>query len=414
MRTEHLKRVSSVFTGSTPPTNMSIFYDTEDVEWFNPGDLDGVSLVCKAEKKISNTYFQIGGAKMFPKNTVLMVGIGATVGKVGYVDYECFSNQQINAIVFNEKKINSKFGAYWLLSKKDFINKTTPCVTLPIFNQSKVKMVEITYPSLIEQQRIVDYLDNKLATIDHRVEVLEKEKDAYARLKKSVINQAVTRGLNPNVSLKDSGIDWIGMIPEHWELMRIKDVVSINKDSLGEDTDETYKFRYIDISNVSSEGEITLSDEMYFYDAPSRARRIVRKGDVIVSTVRTYLRAIAQIDFEAKDIIASTGFAVLSPKECMCSSYLAYVIRSSCIVDSICAQSTGVSYPAISSSKLSAIDMPLPSLSEQQAIADYLDEKCAKIDAAIENISKQIDASKRLKKAVINEAISGKINFEDN
>lgn len=261
----------------------------------------------------------------------------------------------------------------------------------------------------VEQQRIVDYLDKKLATIDHRVEVLEKEKDAYARLKKSVINQAVTRGLNPNVSLKDSGIDWIGMIPEHWELMRIKDVVSINKDSLGEDTDETYKFRYIDISNVSSEGEITLSDEMYFYDAPSRARRIVRKGDVIVSTVRTYLRAIAQIDFEAKDIIASTGFAVLSPKECMCSSYLAYVIRSSCIVDSICAQSTGVSYPAISSSKLSAIDMPLPSLSEQQAIADYLDEKCAKIDAAIENISKQIEASKRLKKAVINEAISGKV-----
>ncbi len=276
------------------------------------------------------------------------------------------------------------------------------------------KTYEFNIPSLDEQQRIVDYLDKKLAAIDHRVEVLEKEKDAYARLKKSVINQAVTRGLNPNVTLKDSGIDWIGFIPEHWELMRIKDVVSINKDSLGEDTDETYKFRYIDISNVSSEGEITLSDEMYFYDAPSRARRIVRKGDVIVSTVRTYLRAIAQIDFEAKDIIASTGFAVLSPKECMCSSYLAYVIRSSCIVDSICAQSTGVSYPAISSSKLSAIDMPLPSLSEQQAIADYLDEKCAKIDAAIENISKQIDASKRLKKAVINEAISGKINFDDN
>ena len=106
--------------------------------------------------------------------------------------------------------------------------------------------ISINIPSFAEQQRIVDYLDKKLAAIDQRVKVLDKEKDAYARLKKSVINQAVTCGLNPNITLKDSGIEWIGMIPEHWELKRIKDVVSINKDCLGEDTNETYKFRYIE------------------------------------------------------------------------------------------------------------------------------------------------------------------------
>ena len=313
----------------------------------------------------------------------------------------------------------------WKKKKKGFLNsylfylsqtskfQDAACATMcgvgglkrisPLF----MRTYELDLPVLSEQQRIVEKLDTQLSSIDKRISVLEQQLDAYARFKKSVIHQAVTRGLNPNVTLKDSGIEWIGMIPDHWELRRIKDVVSVNKDCLGEDTDEAYKFRYIDIGNVSSEGEITLSDELYFYDAPSRARRIVRKGDVIVSTVRTYLRAIARIDFEARDIIASTGFAVLSPKKCMCSSYLAYVIRSSCIIDSICAQSTGVSYPAISSSNLSAIDILFPPLSEQQEIANYLDEKCAKIDAAIENITKQIDASKRLRKAIINEAISG-------
>lgn len=356
---------------------------------------------------------QMSGSRVLPGDVLLNI-TGASIGRCFFTsdDFERGNvNQHVCIIRPNQRVVKSSFLHYLLISNKGqmYIDLSQTGANRQGLTIEEIRIFSFDIPSLVEQQRIVDYLDKKLATIDHRVEVLEKEKDAYARLKKSVINQAVTRGLNPNVILKDSGIDWIGMIPEHWELMRIKDVVSINKDSLGEDTDETYKFRYIDISNVSSEGEITLSDEMYFYDAPSRARRIVRKGDVIVSTVRTYLRAIAQIDFEAKDIIASTGFAVLSPKECMCSSYLAYVIRSSCIVDSICAQSTGVSYPAISSSKLSAIDMPLPSLSEQQAIADYLDEKCAKIDAAIENISKQIDASKRLKKAVINEAISGKV-----
>lgn len=390
MRTEHLKRVSSVFTGSTPPTNMSIFYDTEDVEWFNPGDLDGVSLVCKAEKKISNTYFQIGGAKMFPKNTVLMVGIGATVGKVGYVDYECFSNQQINAIVFNEKKINSKFGAYWLLSKKDFINKTTPCVTLPIFNQSKVKMVEITYPSLIEQQRIVDYLDNKLATIDHRVEVLEKEKDAYARLKKSVINQAVTRGLNPNVSLKDSGIDWIGMIPVHWSLLHLKNCVTINngKDYKDIETEDG-------IPVIGSGGQFAYASESMY------------EGEVI------FMGRKGTIDrplyFNGAFWAVDTMFYAIPFNHC--SGKFLYYCATCFPYRKI---STATALPSMTQRDLYQLPVALPPLSEQQAIAAYLDEKCAKIDAAIENISKQIDASKRLKKAVINEAISGKINFEDN
>ena len=177
-------------------------------------------------------------------------------------------------------------------------------------------------------------------------------------------------------------------------------------------TNNNYQFRYIDISNVSSEGEISICEEMTFYEAPSRARRIIRKGDIIVSTIRTYLRSIAFIDFNATNFIASTGFAVLSPINNVESKYLAYSLRDCSIVDAICSQSTGVSYPAITASKLASVDVVLPPLTEQQSIAAYLDEKCAKIDAAIANIDKQADALKRLKRSLINEVISGKRMIE--
>lgn len=270
-----------------------------------------------------------------------------------------------------------------------------------------MRTYELDVPPIHTQQRVVNYLDEKLVSINNRLEVLEKQKDAYSRLKKSIIHQAVTRGLNPDVSLIHSGIDSIGMIPKHWEMKRLKDVVSINTKTLPEDTPNSYTFKYIDISNVTNEGVILGGETMSFYEAPSRARRIIERNDVIVSTVRTYLRAIARIDFSTEDIVVSTGFAVLTPNKGMNSVFITYGVRDVNVVDEICKRSTGVSYPAISASRLSAISIPVPPSDEQKDIAAYLDEKCTKIDAIIDNISKQIDASKRLKKALINEVITG-------
>lgn len=208
---------------------------------------------------------------------------------------------------------------------------------------------------------------------------------------------------------KESGIDWFGKIPSHWDVKRIKDIVKINSETLKEDTSIDYTFKYIDISNVSSDGVITLSDDMTFYESPSRARRIVHKGDVIVSTVRTYLKAIAPIDFDANDVIASTGFAVLTPFAIE-SSYLMYLMLSSSVIDQICSQSTGVSYPAISAGKISALSVIVPSLDEQRRIASYLDEKCGVFDGQVELLEKKQKAYERLKMSIINDAVTCGLN----
>ena len=401
-----VKQIAKVFTGTTPPTNEQKYYESEDINWYSPGDIVSDSISLKdSNKKISRLYFQEKNSWPFPQGAVLMVGIGATVGKVAYSDSVCWSNQQINVIVFDKKKILPKFGAYQLLNKSKEINKKTPVVTLQIFNQSKVRQIELWLPSLETQHRIVTYLDTKLSEIDHQVSILTSKRDAYLRLKKSIINHAVTRGLNTNVKMKDSGIEWIGEVPEHWEVKRLKNVVECNAKSLGENTPKDSIIKYVEISDVDHVHGINNIQSLMFGEAPSRARRITQKGDIIISTVRTYLKAIAKI--EDDDIIVSTGFAVLHPTKCN-GEYLAYYILSESFINRVEMLSKGTSYPAINASDLVSINVLIPPLPEQRVIATYLDDKCAKIDTIVSNLNKQISRYADLKRSLIDEVITGK------
>jgi type I restriction enzyme S subunit len=111
---------------------------------------------------------------------------------------------------------------------------------------------------------------------------------------------------------KDSGVEWIGEIPEHWEISTIKYHTKFNTNTLPEITDPNYEINYVEISDVSGDGEITNTTHYKFSDAPSRCRRVLKSGDVFISTVRTYLKAIGHIEQEVKNLICSTGFCVLS------------------------------------------------------------------------------------------------------
>ena len=192
--------------------------------------------------------------------------------------------------------------------------------------------------------------------------------------------------------------------------MRLKDIAFVNLRTLDESTQGDYKFRYIDISSVSADNGINLGDEITFQEAPSRARRIVKKDDVLVSTVRTYLRAIANIDWDAKDIIASTGFAVYTPNDKIIPRFLAYSIKSTKAINQICSNSKGVSYPAIQAQILSSIEIPYWDIKRQEAIAAYLDKECEKIGRKIELLERKADAYSRFRRSLINRAVTRGLN----
>lgn len=274
--------------------------------------------------------------------------------------------------------------------------------------------IETVLPSPKEQETIAHYLDTKTAKIDRKIDLLTQKSTLYSSLKQSLINETVTRGLDKTVSMKDSGIDAIDEVPEHWEVRRIKEIAYINKRTLTEKTPNDYEFDYIDIGSITYGIKGFSSERMTFEDAPSRAKRIVKKGDTIISTVRTYLKAIASIENDVSDLIVSTGFAVISPKKLLFSKYFSYLLTSNFVVDTICALSIGVSYPATNSSVIRNLLCLVPPPSEQKAIADYLDTKTAQIDQIIQTINTQIEKLKELRKTLINDVVTGKIKVVEN
>ena len=203
---------------------------------------------------------------------------------------------------------------------------------------------------------------------------------------------------------KDSGISWIGEIPVDWSIKKLKYYTTTNDEVLTESTAPNYEFRYVDIGSVTLQKGIEQYQVFSFENAPSRARRIVRAGDVIVSTVRTYLKAVASIH-DDKDVIVSTGFAVIRPKE-VDSRFLAYSLANHYFVEMVSSRSTGVSYPAINASAMVNIKNVLPPNDIQKCIADYLDRKTEAVDTAISDKEKLIRLLEEQRTSVICSAVT--------
>ncbi len=187
---------------------------------------------------------------------------------------------------------------------------------------------------------------------------------------------------------------------------RVKFVAAINQRALPETTDPDREIRYVDISAVGRGVAVAEPEQMTFAAAPSRARRLVQHGDTIVSTVRTYLRAVLPIRHPDPTLVVSTGFAVLTPGSNVDPGYFAWVMQSDPFVEEIVARSGGVSYPAINASEIGDIQIPVMGLSGQRAIADYLDTETARIDALIAKKQRMVELLEEARLARLRNAVA--------
>lgn len=179
-------------------------------------------------------------------------------------------------------------------------------------------------------------------------------------------------------------------------------VTSVNKESLPDQTPPDNPISYIDISDVELGRFLSSGREMTFAEAPSRARRKASEGDILVSTVRTYLKAITPVDSTHSSCVFSTGFAVISPlQSAVISRYLNHVLVSSRFIDEVITHSNGVSYPAINTSDLMQIRIPLPDLDTQRRIADYLDKETAQIDTLVAELDGYVELLEKRKKELV-------------
>lgn len=350
------------------------------------------------------------------KGDLLMASTGGGVlGKVVFFDKEdndFYADSHVS-ILRNSKGTNSmKFLYYWFSTRYEEINAT---MVKGSTNQTELQRnylvnYEIDMPSLEVQQRIVSYLDAETAKIDHAIELLKKKREAYTRLKSSVINRAVTRGLNPNVNLKDSGVEWIGMIPERWEVKRVKDIAK----RIGSGTTPSSNvLRYYDSDDYHwintgdfNNTEIYGGKQMISQSAIDEIKTL-RFYPIDTILIAMYGASIGKVGIlKVKATVNQACCAIIPKTDEALSRFLFYLFINS--KDYLLRSSFGGTQPNVSQFIISNWLLPFPPIHQQHAITDYLDSRCARIDKASAIVDKQIDAYTRLKKSLINEVVTGK------
>ena len=410
-------KISRVFdiisSGGTPKSSNELYYENGEINWLLTGDLND-GYIEDTSKKITKLAVKENSIlREYKKNSLVMAMYGATIGKLGVTNIETTTNQAC-CVMSEPKDCDIKYMFYWFLGNRREIINLSQGGGQPNISQDIVKSLSFYKPTFQEQEKIVEFLDKKTSEIDKLIEEKEKLIELLKEKREAIITEAVTKGLDKNVKMKDSGVEWIGEIPENWRLSKIKYISDINSCTLNENTSEDFTFKYVDIGSVNSFGELCELEEMKFEKAPSRARRIVKSGDSIISTVRTYLKAITSFgDIEDNSIVCSTGFAVLTPKKEVVSEYLSYLVRNQRFIEQIVKRSTGVSYPAITSKEIGDLEIIIPNIYEQQKISNYLKIKNDEYKVIINNIEKQVEKLKEYKKSLISEVVTGKIDVRN-
>ena len=269
----------------------------------------------------------------------------------------------------------------------------------------------LPFPPADEQAQIVRYLDAMTAKINKLIRAKKRQIALLQEQKQAIINQAVTRGLDPDVELKDSGQ---GGSNSGWIEKPLKYFVKSNLNSLSQTTNKNFQFHYLDISSVGFGYIKTQPESMFFADAPSRARRIVEYGDTIISTVRTYLRSMCFIDSSLKDCIVSTGFCVLHPSKDIIPEILWYFLSADSFVNLVIKNSIGISYPAIAESRLLSIKIQLPLCkNEQKKIIGFIESSTNKINQAQKALRNGIKILQEYKNTLIAAVVTGKVDVRN-
>lgn len=266
---------------------------------------------------------------------------------------------------------------------------------------------KLIYPSLFEQEKIADYLDKVCGEADEMIALQEKMIEELKAYKQSIITEAVTKGLNPNAPMKDSGIDWIGEIPEHWDkdkIIRIFNLIGSGTTPSSSDN-ELYEgnLNWIQSGDINggdlyesknkiSEKTLKKYSALTMYDAPFIiiAMYGASVGNISISHINGCVNQACCVMSETKQDFKYVFYAIKSAKD-----YLIY-------------KAVGGGQPNISQSTLKQLWLPVPSLFEQQQIASFLDSKCSEIDSLIAIKQQKIAELKEYKKSVIYEYVTGK------
>ena len=392
--------VSLIGSGTTPASSCLQYYESEDVNWIQSGDIYGIDTIKKTNTMISNAAVRsLSALHVYNPDFIVVAMYGGSVGNIAISKIEACVNQAC-CCIRTDNQNDLKFMYYWIyMCKSDFL-RVSEGGGQPNISQAKIRNQYYMQPPLAEQRRIADFLDTKCAEIDALTADIQTQIDTLEQYKRSVITEAVTKGLNPDAEMKDSGIEWIGEIPATWNIIRGKYLLKYLQKPVKEDDGVITCFRDGEVTLRSNRREdgFTMSDKEIGYQG-------IDVGDLVVHGMDGFAGAIGISDSRGK---ASPVLNVMDTKQN--KRYIMYYLRSMAYSDVFVALATGIRVRScdLRWNKLADLPYPVPNIEEQIAIVEYIDATLEKTDAVITEKKSQIETLDEYKKSLIYEYVTGK------
>ena len=379
-------------------------------------DVDNVRLVAMTKGEVQNRVETGDILFLMSSEDYESIGKPSVVSdKVG----ELYLNSFCRGLRITRSEVCPDYVAYYLSAEsvRQLLRLEARGFTRINLKIDRLASQEVLLPKLSVQRQIVAYLDEKAAAIDARVAVLEKKLAAYRRLKTSVINRAVTRGLDPKAEMKDSGVDWIGKIPAGWEARNLTQCCDFFKGLAITKADLTESG-----TPVISYGQIHSKRNIGTHLRPELLRHVpeaiaaadpgsrLKVGDIVFADTSEDVEGCGNcvlIDAEFP-VYAGYHAIVARPDESGRSRYLSYLFNAPRWRAQIRAKVAGIKVFSITQRIFKGVSLLLPSVADANAIADYLDAECAKIDKAAGLVTREIELYRKLKRSLINEVVTGK------
>jgi type I restriction enzyme, S subunit len=323
-------------------------------------------------------------------------------GKCGYINDRDSGKFGFSNFLLRVRPIQmeSKLVYYFLSSNltKQRIERMVSSTTYPNLKVDEYSKSYLFVPPKYEQHQIVQYLDTKTSLIDTLIEKTQRKIDLLKEKRTSLINTVVTKGLNPDVEMKDSGVEWIGEIPSHWDTIKMKYGVSLIIKK-GQPKIDDLK---ISPENVESETGICFN---LHSDYTGEGMKF-KSGDILLNKLRLYLKKILLPDFDGYSM---GEMIVLRTNQKLLNRYFYYLLFNQGLIDLLDSQSTGIKLPRVSPDIILNSTIVNPPRTEQQQIVEYLDEQTQIIDTTVQKEQKRIELLKEYRQSLISEVVTGKI-----
>jgi|AntRauTorckE5430_2_1112549.scaffolds.fasta_scaffold00371_4 type I restriction enzyme S subunit len=403
--------IDQIETGGTPSSNGPSYFLDDGVPWFTPSDIQEDNESRKSKRSLSKEVFVESNHKLIEGPAVLLVSIGATLGKVSFTQGSFSTNQQINSIVPKDD-VDYKYLFYYFQSSSEIVKLYANTSTLGIINQQATKTLPFLQPPLSTQKAIATYLDERTARIDDLITAKHTLLDLLAERRAALITRAVTRGLDENVATRPSGVEWLGEIPVGWEVKRLRFLTSV----VGGGTPTTSNIEYWkgDIPWVSPKDMKTgviqkTQDFITDLGLASSPCALIAENTMIMVIRSGILRHSIPVALTGRPVTLNQDMKAFIPNRLVQSWFLYYVFHGLQKQLLPLLTKPGSTVESIEMQYLMDLEIPLPSVHLQNEIIQRLQKKLRQYETTQARIESSLHYLQEYRAALITAAVNGKL-----